>query len=601
MAKKILGYYKSYCTGFGGLLKSKPSQDLESAVKFLGWGIKPDYVIGAGKFAVLLGFLIVVLLSLVSYLLGLNPTVYIFFSPIVILLFFMITEWPKSLAKQYANKSLSYAPYIIAQMAVSIKQTPNLENAISFVSKTSRGKISRDLRDILFNAWIGRVKSVYTETLNLADKWAKFSSGFQRSLRLIISSFYEKDKESKEKTLDNAVESILTDIISTMHSYSISLHTPTLILFSIGTILPLMLVSIFPLISFFGFEVSQFTVIGFLGSSLIASYLYSNIVLRKRPVGFPEPKIKKDVKGTTKLIPLIIIFLFSIPTVLFIAQNSGLQFGGFPGLLIKTIGPYGIVWGLGFGISAYLYRLTNKKSKIRKKIKIMEEQFTSSLYHIKNSLRDGQPLESSMKFSSSMLGKGEIGKYYSDIIDSFNTKRMTFEEAVIKQETGSVLIKSSMNLILNAMKKGRIAVMQTTEVIYSYLNRIGKIESEIKTMLSKTLSMMKATIVIFAPIVCAIIVVLFYMINNTVKNIAASSQDYAFGAIFVPSPISPGYLQIIIGIYLIALNYVLIRYISYIQNGFDKISFYNNMAKTIPITIIIFTATLFLSGLFLLR
>lgn len=601
MAKKVLKFYKSYCNRFGGFLKSKPSQELEFAVKFLGWNVKPDHIIGAGMFAIFLGFLAVILLSLVSYFIGLNPTLYIFFSPIAILLFFAITEWPKSLAKQYANKSLAYAPYIISQMAVSIKQTPNLENAISFVSKTNKGKISRDLRDILFNAWIGKVKSVYDETLNLADKWAKFSAGFQRSLRLIISSFHEKDKESKDKTLDNSVDSMLSDITSTMHSYALGLNTPTLVIFSIGTILPLMLISIFPLISFFGFEVSQVTVIAFLGSSLIASYLYSNIVLRKRPVGFPEPKIKKQEKEPTKVIPLIILVLFSIPTAIFIMQSSGLEVGGFPGLLIKITGPYGIVWGIGLAISIHFYMSTSKKNKARKTIKKLENQFIDSLYHIKNSLRDGQPLESALKFSGSMLGKGEIGKYYSAIIDSFNTKRITFEEAVVKQETGSTLIKSSMELIFNAMKKGRVAVMQTTEVIYSYLSRIAKIEAEIKTMLSKTLSMMRATIVIFAPVVCAVIVVLFHMINNTIKNISVSNKDYAFGTIFVQSAISPGYLQIIIGIYLIALNYVLIRYISYLQNGFDKISFHYNLAKSIPVTLLIFTVTLSLAGLFLLR
>ena len=216
-------------------------------------------------------------------------------------------------------------------------------------------------------------------------------------------------------------------------------------------------------------------------------------------------------------------------------------------------------------------------------------------------MRDGQPLESSLKFAASMTGKSEIGKYYESIINSVDSKRITFEEAVNSQDTGSSIIKSSMGLILNAMKRGRTAVMQTTEVIYTYLVRIREIESSVKTMLSKTLSMMRATIIIFAPVVCAIIVVLFYMINNTVKNISASNSDYSLGVIFVQPSISPGFLQIIIGIYLIFLNYVLIRYISHLQNGFDKTAFHRNLAGSIPVTLIIFTITLSLAGAFLLR
>jgi hypothetical protein len=248
----------------------------------------------------------------------------------------------------------------------------------------------------------------------------------------------------------------------------------------------------------------------------------------------------------------------------------------------------------------HFFRASSKKRKLRKGIRELENQFTDSLYHIKNQLRDGKPLETAIEFSGSMLQNIPIGKYFSKIMDSMQTRNMTLQEAIRGGDTGSTIINSVFSLLTNAMEKGRVAVMQTADVVYIYLKRIRKIESNIGNMLSKTLSMMRATIMFFAPIVCAIIVVLGMMIDNTIKSVM-SNKDYSFGALFVAPSITPEILQIVVGIYLIALNYIFIRYISHVQHGFDKLSFQYDFARSIPITLAIFTATLFIARTFLLK
>ena len=88
---KILNIYKSYCKRFGGFFKSKPSEELRFAVNFLGWGIKPEKIIGAGIFSIFLGFFLIAIFSIMSFLIGMNPTIYFFFSPLSIFVFFLIT------------------------------------------------------------------------------------------------------------------------------------------------------------------------------------------------------------------------------------------------------------------------------------------------------------------------------------------------------------------------------------------------------------------------------------------------------------------------------------------------------------------------------
>ncbi len=600
MVARSVRFYKRYCRVFGPPFMSKASEDLEFSVKFLGWKMDPGYIIGAGKFTVILGFIIIALISSALFFLGLNPVSYFLFSPLVLVLFFVFTEWPKSLAKQAASKSLSKSPYIISQIVVSLKQTPNLENSLSFVSKNNTGRLAREMRNILFDVWAGKAASVHKEIIKTADRWSRFSLGFQRSVHLIASSFYEKEKKSKETTLDMAVSTVLDDIKDSMKSYATSLYTPTLVIFSMGTIFPLMVISLFPIVSFFGFNISQVAIGGFLIFSLLATYLYSDRVLRKKPASFAMPKIKGGQGETDKGLPLLIAVMLSFPTFLFL-MGYPFESWGFAGYIIDLIAPYGMVWGIGIGASLYFYRYSAKRRKLRKELQKLESGFTDSLYHIKNRLKDGQPFESAIEFSAGMMEKMPTGKYFSGIVNNMRTRNLTFEEAVKKGETDSVIINSVFGLLINAMKKGRAAVMQTADVVYNYLNMIKEIEKSVNEMLSKTLGMIRATITLFAPVICAIIVVLFQMINNTVQNIGQSNTEYSLGTLFFFFTIRPEVLQIIIGLYLIALNYVLVRYVSHIQNGFDKIAFRYDLARSIPVTLAIFTAALIFSRMALLK
>jgi hypothetical protein len=400
---------------------------------------------------------------------------------------------------------------------------------------------------------------------------------------------------------------MLTDVITRMREYAMALHVPTLVLFSMGTIVPLMVISLFPIVSLFGFEISPATITMFLVLSLIGCFVYSTMVLKKRPstLSLPgseraEDREQSRYAGSLAIAAAVIL---SFPSVLYIVSLSSIATLYGPVLwLAETLGGLGMVWGVGLAVSIYTYMTSSTKKGFRKKLKELEEQFIDALYHIKNRLSDGRPIESALEFSASTLGDLPVSVYIRSVLKRMKRKNVTLEVALKEEKTESGLIKFVFKMLINSLKGGRKAASQTASVIYEYVTKIQTIEKEMTTLLSKPLSMMKATVMFFAPLVCGIIVVLFQMITKTIEKTGKESLGgYGMEGLFMAPMINPTTLQLIVGLYTIALNYVLLRYVSRIQSGSDNIAFKADMARAIPITLIIFTATLLTASMVLLR
>jgi len=605
-AEKI---FIKFCRPFGRFAGTEPSEELKYSIDFLGWDLKPEAVIGAGKVYMFACFFIFLALLLSAYLLNWDVLVFIILMPFSIAVFLLVTEWPKSLAKQKAAQSIAHAPYIITQICVSLKQTPSLENALGSVAEHGEGAIARDFKEMLWQTWTGKIKSPYKAIENIAVKWGRFSQGFQRSIHLIVSSFYEKNVKSKLKTLDKAIEVVLADITEKMKGYALSLHMPTLVLFSLGTIVPLMVVSLFPIVSFFGFQINAYSITLFLFLSLLACYIYSTIVLKKRPAALSLPELtdmpsKKSSWTEKQALPmaLALAVLLSIPSFFYILGLLGVALFGPLKLMASWFGGYALVWGIGTGITVYAYLGSSGKIKQRKHIKELEEQFIDGLFHIKNRLSDGRPVESALEYSRDILGNLKVAQLFDSILKRMRRKNTTLEQAIKEEEIESSLIKFVFKMLVSSIKEGRKAGAQTASVMYSYLTRIKKIERNLVSMLGKSLSMMKATVLFFAPIVCAIIVVLFQLITSTISKAGEKFMTgYGFQGLFVAPVINPTTLQLIVGVYALALNYVLLRYISRIQFGADDVAFKFELARAMPVTLTIFTATLIASRLMLIR
>ena len=608
MQHPFLNLYDMLGDHFPG--KTPPSPELVTSLSFLRWKVTPEQVINTARTAMVITASFFVLLAVIAFALGSSPALFIVCAVMFPLLVnHTVTEYPKSQAKQSAITSLGAAPQIIAHLSTSLKQNPNIELAMAAAAKYGEGEIARDFKRALWRIWTGKMASPFEALPKIADKWGKWSSGFQRSLYLILGSFHERDPKKKAGTLNRAVDTMLNDILLNMREYTLALNIPTLVLFSFGIIMPLVIISLFPLLGFFGIPLSMESITLFLGASLLGSYLYSNSILARRPVTFTLPELKSKVpkgymllKGT--MLPalpfaLAIAILTSFPGLLYLfSLTNVIVLTGPLKLVVNFLNTMPIIWGIGAGTALYLWGTSWFNAEARLKIRKLDAQVPDLLYHIRTILSEGRPLEEALDFAATMLGKTELAEQTRQAVNLIKRRHITAEQALIGPESPftreSKELQAVLRYLVNSLRGGVASAADTTSVVWRYLTRIRKIDRNLMLMLQQNLAMMRATAMLFAPFVTAVIVALFSLIVKGVTSAYSRFDTMGYMPIqplstpALPIPV----LQLVVGLYALTLNFVLIRYVTMIQYGSDPVALNMELGKSTAIVLGLFTAAL---------
>ncbi|MEM5804227.1 MAG: hypothetical protein QXU82_00005, partial [Candidatus Aenigmatarchaeota archaeon] len=571
--------------------------------------LEADKVVYAARASMIISVVVFLSLGAAALLFGTNPIIFLVAAAVFPLICNqLVSDYPKSVAKQRALTALGTSPQIVAQLAASLKQNPNLEKAMEFVAEHGEGELADDFRKTLWRMWTGKVSSAAEALPAIADRWGRWSEGFHRAMYLIISSQHERNPARRRFSLDRAVEAVLDDMLTKMREYSYGLHIPTLILFSFGIIMPLILISLFPLLGFFGIPLSIEAITLFLLGSIFAVYTYSNTVLGKRPVTFPMPDVRTKVpRGYLSMwnhvlpaVPFCVAtgLLISFPSIFYLFTLTGaIALQGPFGDFISFVNTMPLIWGIGLPLALYAYGSSWFKKKERERIAKINNQIPDALYHIRSVLSDSRPMEEALDFASKALGRSELGARLRETVNIIRRRHITFERAVMGEGGIGHISKAAntaFSLLIASMRKGIKNASQTCDVIYRYLSKIKKIEKSMTLMLERNLSMMRLTAMVFAPLVCAIIVVLFQLILKGVTGAFERFQVMGFMPIMpisspsIPTPV----LQLILGLYSLGLNFVLIRYISMVRHGDDPVAINLELAKSTAISLTLFTAAL---------
>ncbi|MDO8428957.1 MAG: type II secretion system F family protein [Candidatus Diapherotrites archaeon] len=332
---------------------AKFTPELQEAVRFLNWDLKPAEFSAASKLALIISLLIGLIIAVIAINLGpvsdflkgaigdLGPMV-VFAVPLVLALYItnFIQQFPLNAALMEQRKALTYVPEIIGYLIMSLKLTPNLEKGLEFASKNGKGKISEDFKKILWDIQLGTYDTVAEALDELAYKWGKYSSEFKQALMMVRASILEETEAKRYALLDKTMENILASIKDKMEQYARDLSQPSIVLFYIGVLLPLILIIILPVGSAFtGSPLAQPLVLILIynvGIPLFA-YFYALKVIRTRPPTYEPPIIQDNYPGLPKkwkmklgTTEMDVRFLVAIVFVLGIIFSVGLSTQGLP-------------------------------------------------------------------------------------------------------------------------------------------------------------------------------------------------------------------------------------------------------------------------------
>ncbi len=288
-------------------------ENYNDAMAFLNWNLSAEEFSAASKLILVLSILFSVIAGvLVLNLPGISDVLYAVFmesSPLVVIGLFVgislagwwyFQQYPFSVVYAEQRKALGYVPELIGYIVMSMKLSPNLEKAAEFAAEHGRGKIAQDFKKLLWNVELGIYNTLSEGLDEIAYAWGKFSSEFKRALMRVRASVLEDTEAKRDLILNKTMEDLLAEIREKMENYARELKQPSIVLFYIGVLLPIILIIILPIGS--AFTNAPFSTLW----GLIAIYnilipaiafLYARSIIKHRPPTYEVPEISNDYPG----------------------------------------------------------------------------------------------------------------------------------------------------------------------------------------------------------------------------------------------------------------------------------------------------------------
>jgi len=260
---------------------------------------------------------------------------------------------------------------------------------------------------------------------------------------------------------------------------------------------------------------------------------------------------------------------------------------------------------------------TQEILETRNKYKEVESEFTSSLFQLGNRIGDGLPAEVAFsKVSESTKGTATEG-FFRIVNENIQQLGMNLERALFDPKRGAVvfypsqMVATSMRILIESSKKGLKVAARSLMAISDYVKNIKKINDRLNDLLADIISDMKSNMTFLAPLLSGIIIGLAGMITTILgslsimfKSGAGSGADGIVGAggvqgiigIFDITTMIPTYwLQIIVGIYLIQIVFILTSTLVTIQAGRDPLMTTSQIGKNLKVSIILYCVVAFIA------
>ncbi len=624
--------YERLCQTAESIIKLKPSeknlQELKKSIEVAHLNITPE---GAASLAALTSLSIIfiaIFFSLITYLiLGVLPVfTALFIIIIAIVALFYLNKAPVYIATRWRLRASNQMVLCILYVVIYMRHTSNLEHAIRFAAQHIDPPLSLDLRKVFWDIETGKYSTIKESLDAYLESWRDYNLEFVTSFHLIESSLYEPTEARRSDLLDKALNVILEGTYEKMLHYAQDTKGPITTLHMLGVILPILGLVVFPLVgSFLGGLVKWYHLAFLYNIALpVIVFALGMNILSKRPTGHGESRaIKKTIevfnpKGFAILIAALLLAIGISPVIInlisppqfstdqpcavgdiFLGQAFGCFFG-YVDAGTGPVGPFGVgALILSFFVPAALavsvgiyYKMKSKKLiELRNETKKLESEFASALFQFGNRVGDGIPVELAFSNVAKTMEGTPSGNFFRLVDTNIRQLGMGVQEAIFNEKNGAILaypsplIESSMEVLIESSRKGPKIVSQSLISISTYVDRIHKVAERLKDLLAEVISSMKAQISFLTPAIAGIVVGISAMIVNIIValNLKISSFTLEGGPeagglsglvdLFNVQGIIPNYFfQIVVGIYVVQLAYILTVLQNGVENGSDKIN-----------------------------
>ncbi len=262
----------------------------------------------------------------------------------------------------------------------------------------------------------------------------------------------------------------------------------------------------------------------------------------------------------------------------------------------STIGPYAMIAALfslaiplafAFSFGLYYRTKTKKLMKVRENSKKLEEEFASALFQLGNRLGDGLPVEIAFEKVAKVMEGTISGNFFSTVANNISKFGMPVQQAIFDPKVGALsyypsnLIESSMKVLVESSKKGPLIAASAVINVSRYIKEIHRVNERLRDLMEENVSSMKSQISFLAPVIAGVVIGITAMVtyiltklSTRLGSLASGSDLGSIGSITkIFGDGMPTYtVQIIVGLYIVEIVYLLTILQNTIENGDDKLN-----------------------------
>jgi len=459
---------------------------------------------------------------------------------------------------------------IILYLVIYLSYSPVFVKAVDFTLRHCTGPLGMNLRKAMWDLEMGKYVNIKEALGAYSKKWVLWNENFVTSLAILQSIEMTHSEQTKQQTLKRALNNMLDGTYNEMKTYAKDLRTPAMLIHSMGIILPIFGLVMFPLISIFMSNKINPLFIG-LGYVVVLPailwwFMYRTI--SKRPGAFShsqksggvKPKKYLNVgKGSLPILmtSLLVGIIIMIPGIMYFSElytdhfeiytsyddfeaankwkDYSINIYKSDNIIFHMFQSMFIFWGLAAFVILYTYWRSHAQKKLEDEIAGIERQFEVGVFELANGLEENAPMESVIpqvlqKYKLINMSHTPMYNFFKKVLRNMTEFTMTFSRALFDPKSGvlmqipSNVIRDIMQMISNALTKGPKITALISRNIGNYMRSIRRVEEMIKDMLDDVISSLKIQASFIAPFITAVIASVATLIVQFLQNISLALE-----------------------------------------------------------------------------
>ncbi len=481
---------------------------------------------------------------------------------------------PRSMARKRAANILRGSTESINLMSMSIRHEPSVPNAIRFASE-SGSEFSDELRMCVWDVIMGRFNSFEAALYDIGCRWSAFGEELKMAVSSLLTAASEKTEEGKRRALDRANHAMVMGAKRRIEEYALSLSTPSMLLFGLGILLPIMVGAFLPMLSWDIWSTPALDGAalddenGFIiQTAFLMNLLFPAVAMLVAMEAVSRHPLERSARRITSSGPQRHRCIIAIA----IGCASGLSFWLFVSDYIEPV-----LLLLAFTCPASVISFIASSSQSSEMSNEKEAVKGDMLFRMGARMLEGENFESALENAATDSGKDGTRVPYRIAVraivlgQDFNT---AMDDDNTRTRTSSA--NEAMKVVKRAAEKDEQSAGLLAMDLATYIRDLSQIESMLKSRLRPIISMMRMTAHVMGPIVLGIT----YSIYMSLESLGGGSGT-----------LTPGQLVFILGIFLVEINAVVCYFIWGIEGGTDKRVLQRSIGICILVSQLIFAAT----------